>query len=962
MKKMVIFWAMAIICMPQIAFAQARQLTGTVTDERGTPLSLVSVIEKGTTNGTTTNASGSFSITASSSNPVLLLSYTGMQAQELRIGNADNYNVSLSSRGQLSEVVVTAFGVKKQKKSLGFTTQEVSGKDLTREKSTSFVNGLQGKVAGLVINQSGGTPGAGASIILRGLKSLDPGSNNQPLIILDGLPISNNSISGNLLPSAGSNSSGSNEQFSTTNRALDLNPEDIESISVLKGPGATALYGLEGANGVIVITTKKGTSGKLALSLGASYAFDQVKKSPELQRLYREGFNGRLRFNSDGSPLRFQTYGPPISNEPFYNNQRDFFETGFKATHSLGLSTGTDRSSFYGSVSATNHKGVVPGSKLDRYTFRINPTLKLTDKITVSSAATFITSENVKPSSGDKGVISALSFHTPTFDVNDYINPDGSMKVYSPGIIDNPKYVGLFSTLREKNFRVIGNVSFAYDIASWLKLDYKIGGDYYSEQRTRIVPGPRFPNDPATLDIAFGQGGYITLERINFKDINSNLFLTFSKKISSDFDGSLTLGNTIQSTNTDYTLNRGEKFAVPFFYDISNTSNLFSSAQLTRRGLVAAIADAKISYKNALFLNVTGRNDWSSTLPKENRSYFYPGVNLSYVFTELHNLSNHWLSYGKLRLAASQVGKDAPPYQNGPYFNAAPGFPFGAIPGFVVDRQLSDPKLKPERTTAYEGGLEMKFLDNRFGIDATLYSQESKDQIIRVPVAAPSGFDIYTTNAGNIKNTGIELTANAAIIRNSNFKWNMNANYASNKSKVKAIKQGINEIVFSNSDSRIVNKLVAGGSAGDLYGRKFKRAANGQLLINAAGFPEIEQSFVKIGNAFADWIGSLGTDISWKQISISALLEYKQGGDVYDVGRRNGIRNGILKITENRYQELIFNGVKADGTPNTKKVFLDDAFYRTENAFNGASEVLLQDASWLRLRNVTLSYDFNKSL
>ena len=385
-------------------------------------------------------------------------------------------------------------------------------------------------------------------------------------------------------------------------------------------------------------------------------------------------------------------------------------------------------------------------------------------------------------------------------------------------------------------------------------------------------------------------------------------------------------------------------------------------AQLTRRGLVGAFADAKISYKNALFLNITGRNDWSSTLPKDNRSFFYPGINLSYVFTELHNISNHFLSYGKLRLSASQVGKDASPYKNGPYFNSASGFPFGSIPGFVLDRELSDPNLKPERTTAYEGGLELRLFDSKVGFDATVYTQESKEQIIRVPVASPSGYDIYTTNAGTIKNTGVELVANAAILRNRNIKWNINANWSTNHSKVKAIKEGINEIVFSTSDGRIVNKLVPGGSAADLYGRKFKRAADGQLFINASGFPEINQAFVKAGNAFPDWIGSIGSDISWKGFSLSALMEFKKGGDVYDVGLRNGIRNGTLQITENRYQEIIFNGVKADGTVNTTKVYLDDAFYRNENFFNGAADVLLQDASWLRLRNVTLSYDISKSV
>jgi TonB-linked SusC/RagA family outer membrane protein len=949
---------LAVFCWVGASFAQVSGRVTSAADDQ--PVRSASVTNKNTGKSTLTDRDGRFTIVAADGN-IIEVSSVGFKPYTGSVqGNTLNIRLEAGDK-QLEEVVVTAFGVKKQKKSLGYSTQEIGAKDLTRERGTSFVNGLQSKVAGVNINQSGGTPGAGASILIRGIKSLDPSSNNQPLIILDGLPINNSTISGNVLPSAGSNSAGSSEQFSFANRGLDINPDDIESVAVLKGAGATALYGLEGANGVIVITTKKGTTGKLSLSFNASVSVDKVTKYPEIQTKYREGFNGRLRFNADGSPNRFQTFGPPVTNEPIYYNFRDFFDPGIKYMNTLSLSSGNDRANFYASASATNHKGIVPGTKLDRYTFRVNPSFKINDKLTVTTAVTLITSQSVKPSSGDKGVMSALSFYSPTFDVNDYQNADGSMKVFSPGIIDNPKYVGINSTLKERLFRTIGNLSLNYALTHWLKLDYRVGVDYYSDVHTRIVPGPRFAGDPTTLDIAAGQGGFITIENINYKDINSNLFLTATRQFNKDWEGSVMVGQTVQSTRTDYSLNRGERFAVPFFYDISNTANLFANASLTRRTLIGAFADAKIGYKNALFLNITGRNDWSSTLPEANRSFFYPGASLSYVFTELHPIRNRVLSYGKLRLSASQVGKDAPPYRNGPYFNAAPGFPFGSVAGFVLDRELNDPNLKPEKTTSYELGLELKLFNSRIGIDATYYVQDSREQIIRVPVSSPSGYDIYTTNAGEIQNKGIELMLNAAILRKGNFRWDAIVNWSTNSSTVKAIRDGISEIIFFGGE-RIVNKLVVDGSAGDLYGRKFRRAADGQLLINAAGLPEIDQTFVKAGNAFPDWIGSIGNTVSYKGFSLSALIEYRKGGDVYDVSMRNGIRNGILKITENRYQQVTFNGVKADGTKNTTPVFLDDAYYRSENNFNGAAEVLLQDASWLRLRNLTLAYDVSKPM
>jgi TonB-linked SusC/RagA family outer membrane protein len=949
MKKITLFLLLLALHAAQV-MAQQKTVTGFIANPSGSAVPNANILNKNNGISAISNADGKFTINASIGN-LLEITSVGFKRQIVKV-DATTLEVKLEQDfKQADEVVVTALGVKKQKRSLGFATQEIGSKELTKERSSNFVNALQGKVAGLNISQSSGTPGAGASIVLRGLRSLEPGSNNQPLIIIDGLPMSNSTVSGNVLPSAGSNSPASNEQFSFTNRGFDINPDDIESVSVLKGPGATALYGLDGANGVIIITTKRGTPGKLTINYNSSITMDRVTKYPDIQRKYREGFNGRLRYNADGSPLRFQTFGPPVTNEPIYNNFKDFFDMGVRSMNTLSLSTGTDKYTFYGSAAALNHTGIVPGSKLDRYNFRVNNTVKASDRLTFTSSLNFITSNSVKPSSGDKGVMSALSFHAPTFDVNDYLNADGSMKVYSPGIIDNPKYVGIYSTLKEKMFRTIGNISVSYVFNKWLKADYRVGIDYYGEDRVRVVPGPRFAGDPTTLDIAAGQGGFISNEKILYTGSH-----TFNK----DWDGSLTLGHAVQNNKSDYTLSRGEKFALPFFYDISNTANLFSAAQLDRRRLVGVFADAKIAYKNALFLNITGRNDISSTLPTKNNSFFYPSLNVSYVFTELHNLKSKLLSYGKLRLSTSQVGKDAPIYSVGQYYTQAPGFPFASTAGFVVQRILNDPELKPERTFANEIGLEFKLWNNKIGIDATYYVQNSKDQIIRVPVSATSGYDNYITNAGEIQNKGFELSATATILQKRNLKWDVNANWSKNTGTVKSIKDGINEIVFYGGE-RIVNKMVAGGSSGDLYGRVYKRAADGQLLIGADGYPTIDQAYVRVGNAFPDWISNFGTSITFKSMTLSSQFEYKKGGSVYDVSLRNRIRNGIDKITENRYQQVIFNGVNASGVKNAIPVQLDDAYYRNENLFNGATEVLLQDASWFRIRNIALSYEISKS-
>jgi TonB-linked SusC/RagA family outer membrane protein len=971
MRKLMLFaWCILFIAMPTLVFSQTRQVTGTVTDEKGTPLPFASVFQKGLSSGTTTDERGFFTISVSGTNPVLVFSYTGRQTQELPIGNANSYSVALQSSGLLSEVVVTtAFGVKQQKKTLGYNVQEVNSAELLKGRENSFVDALQGKVSGVNITPTGGAPGSGTDIIIRGISSLNPGANNQPLIIIDGLPVNNSTIVGRVIPSSGSNGlqAGSNDQFSFSNRGLDINPEDIESISVLKGAGATALYGLQAANGVLIITTKKGNSGRLNITASSSASIDFLTKYPEIQTKFREGSSGRVSVNFDGSlGSKFQTFGPPVNGDPVYNNFKRAFSTGHRYNNSIAVQGGSNKSTYYSSFSALNQEGILSSTKYNRYTFKLAGTYQVSDKFGLTGSATVTSSKNVAPSAGDKGVMTALAYHTTTFDVRDYMYPDGSQKVYSPGTIDNPLYVARFSQLRSNLSRFVGNMGFNYNILSRLKLDYKIGGDFYADARTRIVPGPRFPGDPTTLDLAIANGGFIVEERVNFRDVNSNAILTWQDRINDDFDYTLLAGNNIQVTYTDIVNTRGERFALPGFYDLSNTSNLYTFRATTNRRYAGIFGSAKFGFRNALYIELTGRNDWSSTLPPENNSFFYPSASLSYVFTDLHHISNSVLNFGKLRASYAQVGKDAPPYSNGPYFSSAIGFPFisgsTSVPGFLRSSDFADPKLNPEKQKSVELGAELHFLNDRINLDVSWYKSKNVDQIIPVPISYTGGYNRYITNAGSIQNRGVEVEANVTPVRAKDLRWNFVVNWFRNRSKVLSIKEGISEINFYD-EGRILNKLVVGGSAADLYGTAYKRDANGNLLIKNDGFPDFTPAFVKAGNGLPDWIGSINNTISWRGLSLSALLEYKEGGDVFDVTMRNSIRNGVLKITENRYQQVIFNGVKiADGKPNDIPVILDHNFYRNTNFFNNITDVILQDASWLRLRNVTLTYELPKKL
>lgn len=973
-KSSQLLWMVLLLTIPISLFSQTKTISGKVSNDKGEAVPFASISVKDSKKGVTADATGQFSLSISSTDKTLVITSAGYETKEVPIDfNTAIYNITLNSSGKtMAEVVVTgAFGFKQRKKTLGYNVQEVNAAELSKGRENSFINALQGKVSGVNITNTGGAAGSGTDIVIRGISSLNPGANNQPLIIVDGMPVNNNTVVGSVIPASGSNGlqAGSNDQFAFANRGLDINPDDIESISVLKGAGATALYGLQAANGVLIITTKKGSAGKMSISLSSSLSLDFLTKYPEVQDKYREGSNGRVNVNFDGSlGSKFQTFGPPVTDDdPVYNNFKRAFSTGTRLNNSISLQGGNQKATYYSSFSALNQDGILKHTGFDRYTFKLAGSYQVSNKLSVNASATLTSSKTIAPSAGDKGVMTALAYHTTTYDVRDYMYPDGSMKVYSPGIIDNPLYVAQFSQMKSNLSRFVGNMGLTYNILPKLKFDYKIGGDYYSDSRTRIVPGPRFAGDPTTLDIAIANGGFIVEERVTYRDVTSNAYLTWQDRINDDFDYTLLAGNNIQVTYTDIQNVRGERFALPGFFDLSNTSNLYAFRSTQNRRYAGIFGSAKLGFRNAVFLELTGRNDWSSTLPVANNSFFYPAASLSYVFTDLHHLPNNILSFGKIRASYAQVGKDAPVYSNGPYYYSVSGFPFvtasgTTVPGFLRSGNYADPNLKPEMQKSFELGAELRFWQDRINLDLSWYRSKNIDQIIPVPISYTGGFSRYITNAGSLQNEGVEVELSATPVRTPDFRWNFVVNWFRNRSKVIAIKEGITEIPFYD-EGRIVNKLVIGGSAADLYGTAYRRNDKGELLINAQGFPDYTPSFVKVGNALPDWIGSINNSFSYKNFTLSALLEYKKGGDVFDVTMRNSIRNGVLKITENRYQQVIFPGEKiSDGKPNDIPVILDHNFYRNANLFNNIADVILQDASWLRLRNVTLSYELPKKI
>lgn len=962
-------------------FAQSITVSGTVTDAEGIALPGVNIQVKGTNTGTSTDFDGNYQLSASEGD-VLVFSFLGFKTKEIPI-TGPTLNVSLEEdSATLDEVVVTAFGVEKKQKSLGYSVTQVKAEDLNLAGQANAVEALQGRVAGLQINRTSGSSGGGVDILIRGITSVNPDRNNQPLIIVDGIALNNDTFSGNVGPSAGSNSPSSAEQFGFSNRMGDINPEDIESFNVLKGAAATALYGVRASNGAIVITTKKGKVGKAKITLTASTSFRNLKKTPELQTTYREGWRGEPRTlykpDSDTGFIRipptrtsFYSWGPKysddtwvdpddptntvdISDDQFYSPY-NLFKTGVNTQVNLSVSGASEKLDYYFSMGNNQDEGILPNTKYDKTNFRLKGGYKLSDKFTINSSVTFAKSGGIRANSGDKSVMSSLSYYSGTFDINDYQNPDGTQRNFSFGIIDNPRYFMEKSSLTDNVNRWVGNATFIYNPADWLNITYSAQIDNYSDQRNRFVP--------PDLDVGTQVGGFIVKQNINFTGLESNFLVSMNKDWSEDFNTSLTLGHQVSDTKRDYDEVRGETLNVPGINELGNTINKFADNSVVQLRNVGVFGELKLEYKDQLFLTLTGRNDWISTLPKENRSFFYPSVSLAYDISKWFEGSDVF-SFGKLRASWAEVGKGPLFGRIGHNFVVDGDFPFGGAGGYRSSTRLGDLNITPEKNQSTEIGLDFRFFKNRLRFDYSYYKTRVKDQIFSVGTAYSSGIASIVRNAGDFEVSGHEFLISGDIVKSEDLTWEVFINYSTNEGKVLDLPEDIEAVIFANAGfPGVTSEVREGDKMGTIYGWKW-RYENGERYIGSDGKPRVDfEARQKVGNAFPDFISSIGNNLKWKGLGFNFLLEYKKGGDVYDAGRRNSIRNGILKLTEFRNVTTVLDGVMDDGSggfvPNTQEVVIDQDYYRSSTRYNRASEILIQDASWVKLRNIGLSYDIN---
>jgi TonB-linked SusC/RagA family outer membrane protein len=969
-KILLCLWT--IVSLPLFLLAQTRSITGTVTDENGNPLPLVTVAQKGTNNGTVTAENGTFTLSVSGENPVLTFSYAGMQAQEIAVGASNTYSVQLNAADAMSEVVVTAFGVRREKKALGYSAQEVKGQELVNTRQTNIVNALRGKAAGVQINSGGGAPGQGSRIVIRGIKSLAPGKNNQPLFVIDGIIMDNSTTT---VSTAGG-------LRGLSNRAADINPDDVETISILKGGAATALYGQAGSNGVVVITTKSARAGKMRVSFTSTYGVDEVNKFPEVQDVYTQGtmgvYNPNEFFPSWGPTVQEAKAIDPTHPDQLYHHYARGYQNGNQFRNSINISGGTENALLTSSFSYFNQEGVIPNSDYKNLSARLSGQFKFSEKLRFNPSLYFINSGGYRVNADRYN--EQLTYWTPRYDVKDYIKPDGTMKSY--GDTDNPIYGTYSNRYKDDVNRLIGNLALTYSPLKWLDVDYKLGMDYYADFRRHTGPGPK--GLVGEIPFSDNELGFVDEDRISNRILTSNIMATLKKDWWDNFNSVLRVGNDVRAIKYSRLTANGAELDVPELLTLNNAKVRTNTEYQEEYRIVSAYGDLALSWKNYLFLNLTGRNDWSSSLSPGNNSFFYPSASLSYVFSD-HFALPSFLSFGKLRASWAEIGKDTDPYETNTYYNSSVLTSSSQVIWTRGDAK-GDASLKPERTTTLELGTELRFLDNRLGLDFTWYKLNSRDQIIPVAISPTSGFGSVIINAGEIENKGFEVVLNATPVKTKDFTWDAALNFSANKNKVVSIREGLTEIVleshFGYSGSTATMKYVPGFAVGNIYGSSYQRYYGGgktddkvtlyrdlPKVIAAsgtnAGFPVRDATQRILGNSQPDWIGGITNTLSYKNFTLSFLWETQQGQDRYNQLGNFMAAFGIAEYTENRNTTTTFEGVLADGTPNNQVVFLGQGvgpdarnytagFYR--NVYRTITENFVEDASWVRLRNLSLSY------
>ncbi len=971
----------------QLTFAQEKTISGTVSDVSGLPLPGVNILVKGTTTGTQTDFDGKYSLKAQSGD-VLTFSYIGLKAKEVTVGTSNTINVTMEEdTAVLDEVVVTALGIKRDEKSLGYASQNIGEEDITTVRDANVVNSLSGKIAGVHVTKASSAPGASSRIVLRGVSSIY--GNAQPLMVVDGIPIDNTAY--------GSANSGGGQDV--PNGLADINQDDIETINVLKGGAATALYGMRGANGVIVITTKSGKMGtkKLGLTISSSVQFDQVALFPSYQNSYGQGNNlnyfeykdgyGTSNAYTSGLGGLDESWGPPLDvglefiqwnsfdGQPLPwvsapDGVKNFYNTGIMTNNNVALEGASENADYRISMGYLDQAGVMHNTDYTKYNFSGNVNFEMSDRWTTGISFNYIKSgsdnlPNLGYDTTTNGTQTAqLVWAARQIDFNDLrdwrnlpLNTTGvnagTPVNWNQAYNNNPFWALETNRNTLEKDRLIGNINVGFKILDNLILSLKTGVDYFSSLNT----------SRAAFGTAANEFGYYNETDRTKSDVTTDFILSYNANISEDFKFNLNAGGGTFSTDYHRNFLGAPQLQLPGVYNISNTrdGSIRVISQNREKSRVNSLYGfGQVSFRDYLFLDVTGRNDWASVLPLASNSFFYPSVSMSAVISDMLNLDNSVVSFLKLRGGWAKTGSAGP---LGPY-NIEPSYQFSANPwgttpiGFLPNT-LWNPNIKNELTTEYEVGMDARFFQSRLRFDITYYDKKTEDVILPVSTSATSGFTSAWDNAASITNKGVEINLGVKVLKSTDgLNLDLNINWAKNTNKVDDIDSDPttnNGAITLGGLWNVSVQAREGEPLGVLYGPAFARADNGEILYRD-GIPTYDPTYQILGNTTPDWTGGLGVNLAYKGLSLSTLFDVKWGGDVYSQTNSWGKYAGVLEETlPGRENGVVGQGVDvATNAPNNIVRTAEDfhkAFYGPNIA-----ESSVYDASYIKWRELALTY------
>lgn len=985
MKRQKLFLLFLFCAIMGVTYGQT-QVTGKVVDSKGEPVAGASIIIKGKTIGTQTSDDGTFRLSVSKGD-ILVVSAIGYLNSERTFSGQSSINIQLqNSEDQLEGVVITALGIKKERKALGYSVSELSSEELLKNKNTNVINSLAGKVPGVNITQSSGSAGAGAAITIRGGNSTSEGRQNQPLFVVDGIIYDNSTtVTGN---TATDGMSRSNTSFS--NRVMDINPEDIESLSVLKGAAAAALYGSRAADGVVVITTKKGVEGSTRVDVTSKVSTSWANKIPEVQTEFGPGSYSQNGIFSDLNT--YSSWGKKLDpSTKIYNNIKDFFQNGIIYDNNVNVSGGSKNGSFFLSGSNYNQTGIVPNTSYDKTTFRFNGEQRY-GRLTLNANVAYSLANTVRTlttaglwSGGGNGAMGAIYNWPQTYDMKNYINEDGTQhRIFEATLplendIDNPYWIINKDELTSKTRRFTGGISGNYKISEWWDIVARLGYDQYiTNDFTFIAPGSAVS--------PLYQNGRLSKPIYDYSYITSTVMSNFHKSFG-DFDTHLMVGTSSENTETRRQNHWGYDFVTAgtvSFNNMNSGDKFFTDATMRKR-LVGVFGEVGASYKNMVFITATGRNDWSSTLPIENRSYFYPSISGSFVFTELMK-GNNLISFGKIRASWAQVGKDANAYATNTY-EFGP-YTIGSFTLVGNSWEAGNPIIKPEIQNSWEVGGEFRFLKGRLGLDYTYYHSQTKNQIAQPRLAQSGGFIFSSLNTGSVINKGMEVAVTGKAISQNDLSWDIILNFSYNQGRLGKFLDGV--AYFYPTDAQFGTVKAASipdggyflGMTGQPYLReldsKGKEIPDGKYQVDpATGLYKLNTLNPVVGNREPDFIGGIANTIRYKKLTLSFLLDIRKGGDVFNGTEYALVINGLSKQTlANDRQSVTVTGVNSvTGDPFTQTYNANETYQIGGTSVAGVNIIqrywanyaansyhFITSVNWLKLRSLSLNYDFSSLL